>query len=110
MVDTDHPTPGGPGLSEEIKMRTEITLTDDQILDAFDELHGSPLVDRITDVGFTRESLADFTAAREGYSQRGTIEQKANGLIMRDVQAAKGHKRGDLYVIDFGAVRAFVRI
>lgn len=88
-------------------MRNEISLTDDQILDAFEAIGVFVESDWIT---YTRDTLADFTAAREDYSERGTLEQKGGALIMRDVQAGKGHKRGDLYVVDFGTIRAFVRI
>ena len=88
-------------------MRNEITLTDDQVLDAFEAIGCVADMDWVE---FTRDTLADFTAARENYSQRGTLEQKDNALVMKDVQAAKGDRRGDLFVIDFGAARAFVRI
>ena len=56
---------------------------------------------------FTRDTIADFLAARAGFAERGSIEKNADGILLVErVQISKGQPRYDLYVVDFGTVRA----
>jgi hypothetical protein len=92
-------------------MREEITLTDEQIEAAFEAVGAGATVSEEygCDVVFTRETIADFLNAADGYAECGKIEQKTNSLIIRQAQARKGDARADVFVVDFGAVRGVWR-
>ena len=92
-------------------MRNEITISDTQIEEAFDEAgHG---VD-IDDVEFTRESLEDYRTARKSYNEPGHFsdEELAGyaAIIIEKAQPFSGQRRKDVVVIDFGTVRAVIAI
>ena len=82
-------------------MRDEIKLTDEQIEKRF----GRGTID---DYEWTRDSLNDFRAARERYSEPGRIvTDSADEWIVDRVQTRRGEPRADrLHVIDFGPARA----
>jgi hypothetical protein len=89
-------------------MRSEITLTDDQIEARFEELQFGCCVEDLT---FTRDTIEDFTAAANGYASHGAIESETLDtgeacLVIEDAQARAGATRADVVVVDFGAVRA----
>lgn len=92
-------------------MRNLITLTDEQIEAAFEEIGGSCNMNTeygSIDLVTTQDTLADFVDAAKNYNDHGAIEQDGNTLIIRNAQVRKGDVRRDLYVIDFGAVRGAV--
>lgn len=85
-------------------MRDEITLTDAEIEQRFARLGAGITVD---DLVFTRDTLADFDAARLAYQEPGRAELKEKDRrLFLGVQALRGQPRQDLYLIDFGTVRA----
>lgn len=88
-------------------MRNEIALTDEEIEARFDALGYSCTVD---DVTFTRDTMADFRAARLGYAKPGTVQcDDADGLVIEGAQVAAGQPRHTLYIVDFGTVRGVAR-
>ena len=60
------------------------------------------------DVVATRDALADFKSGAALTAKRYTIEKTPRGDLHKweGVQARKGARRGDLFVMDFGDVRA----
>ena len=85
-------------------MRNEIEMTDEQIEEAFDE-YGIGLV--VNSLVFTRDTIADFAAARQNYAEPGRVEEQTDKTLhVERVQVRKGDARKTLLVIDFGSVRA----
>lgn len=96
-------------------MRNEINLNVEQIEQVFDDAFNVCICaeedsDNLT---FTRESLADFLDAAKGYSEAGVpVQGETSGfktLFIPRVQVARGARRTDLHVVDFGTVRAVYR-
>lgn len=90
------------------KMRNSVELTDDQIEALFDELGICLCVEDLT---FTAETIDDFKASRGKYAERGQVDYDEiidgyHVFCVSKVQPAKGMKRTDLYVVDFGDIRA----
>jgi hypothetical protein len=84
-------------------MRSEISLTDEEIEARFEELGIGLTID---DVIWTRDTLDDFRAARKEWAEAGRIEVDEDGvLVISRAQAAKGQPRRTVYVVDFGPVR-----
>lgn len=61
---------------------------------------------------FTRDTMSDFTAAREGYAERGKMsratapdEETTTALFFERVQTEKGQMRKDLIIVDCGEFR-----
>lgn len=89
-------------------MRDQITLTDEQIEAAFDAIGYATDIDSLI---FTRETLDDFRAARQGWNEPGQItDDDATIFAVYKPQIRKGDRRDPIVVIDFGAVRAVSRI
>jgi len=92
-------------------MRNEITLSDTQIEESFDEAGYGVDID---DVEFSRESLDDYRTARKRYNEPGSLsEQEFAGyaaIIIEKAQPFSGQRRKDVVVIDFGAVRAVIAL
>jgi hypothetical protein len=88
-------------------MRNEILLTDDQIEDVFSEIGLGATIDSLT---FTRETLADFNNARKSWKAFSHMDADTTDdlsyAIYFGVQTAKGQPRQDIYIVDFGSVRA----
>jgi hypothetical protein len=54
----------------------------------------------------TRETIADFIAARKSWREVGQIKETTPTLLIVDnAQAVKGQRRGTLAVVDFGEWR-----
>jgi hypothetical protein len=85
-------------------MRNQINLTNEQIEAAFDEQGYGVDADSLV---YTSETFADFLASREGWADKGRIEEQTDSVLrVARCQIAKGQPRVDLVVIDFGAARA----
>lgn len=85
-------------------MRNEIELTDDQIIEKFDDLFSISV--EMDEMILTRDPLQSFLDARKDYSDAGKLVIKKDDHIEVDgVQAQKGTPRKTLRVIDFGTVR-----
>ena len=92
-------------------MRNLITLTNEQIEQAFADLGGECNMDTnfgSIDLITTQDTIADFISAAKSYNEHRAIEQDGNTLIIRSAQVRKGDVRRDLFVVDFGAVRGCV--
>lgn len=93
-------------------MRDEVKKTDSEIVDMFDNLFSVSC--EIEDLVFTRDSFQDLHDARKGYAEAGTTEMSENLdslfiLHIGNVQVKKGMPRKDIYGIDFGTVRVFLK-
>ena len=100
-------------------MRNEITLTDDQIIEAFTTIyddHPDHVDIDMDEITFTRDPMECFTDPkirrwREWDACHPDWGQYIQGFDLpcahfERVQARKGQQRRDIYVIDFGPVRA----
>ena len=94
-------------------MRNEINLTNGQIEALFDEAFGAGVnldEEYGVDVIFTRDTLANFDEASNKFAECGMpIFGEVGGfrtLLLAGTQPFKGDQRRDVYVIDFGTVRA----
>ena len=98
-------------LNPEKTMRHEISLTDDQIEELFDEVGYSVTIDEIE---FSRTALDNLFDDRKNWQEQGSLsEDTINGfrcVTVSRCQARKGEKRGDLVAFDLGAVRASVLV
>lgn len=79
-----------------------MTLTDDQIESAFQQLGLGLTADEVI---LTAETLDDFLVATAYYHHCGSIERTANTLTIEGVQVRKQDKRRTLRVVDFGDQR-----
>lgn len=85
-------------------MRELIPLTDEEIEAQFSAIGAELTVD---DLVFTRDTVDDFKSARHSYRESGKVELSApNKLVVLGLQVAHSRSRTDLYVVDFGEVRA----
>ncbi len=61
------------------------------------------------DIALTHETLAEFDASRNGWSERGEREEievsGTAGRAYKNIQMHKGERRCNLIVLDFGAHR-----
>lgn len=86
-------------------MRDLIKLTDEQIEAAFNDCC------TVDDLSFTRDTLADFRAAREKYAEPGRIEKNTESAWeLSKAQVSRGQPRRSIRVVDFGEVRAFIEL
>jgi hypothetical protein len=90
-------------------MRNLTELTDDQIIEAFDDAGYG--VD-IEDVVFTAETLDHWVDSRKSYAEKGTLSKKTLGgfgaIAIEKAQAFRGERRKDIVVVDLGEVRASI--
>ena len=84
-------------------MRNEIKLTDSQIEKRFNEFGCT-----IEDLVFTRDSIEDFMNGMKKFNEiKSANRNKVKGtLSMLGVQVKKGEARSDVFVVDFGSIRA----
>jgi hypothetical protein len=89
-------------------MRNEISLTDDQIEDLFQEAFMTGV--SIESVTFTRDTIANFIDGLQGFeSWNKPTQDTCDGfatLEVMQIKIAKGKPKQDLQVVDFGTVRA----
>lgn len=93
---------------ETMTMRNEISLTDDQIEDLFQEAFSTGV--SIDSVTFTRDTIANFIDGLQGFESwnkptQDTCEGFATLEVMQ-IKVGKGRPKQDLQVIDLGTVRA----
>lgn len=86
-------------------MRNLIELTDSEITEKFSELDEWLDVD-VDDLVFTRDTIEGFAEAAKNYNEYNSMEKTEKSLIVMRAQPKKGDQRKDVYIIDFGEVRA----
>lgn len=85
-------------------MRSEISLTDEQLESFFESLTGD--VFYLDDLVLTRETISDFLTARSKWSESGSVvRQTSDQLCIEKMQIRRGDPRKTLWVVDFGTVR-----
>lgn len=97
----------------------QIHFSDEQIEQAFSSI-GQQLGIGYGDeesITVTADTIAEFVAGRERYSEQGRItqmqarvgDQTLDALVVLGCQVQRGGQRHNLFVIDFGSVRAAYR-
>jgi len=84
-------------------MRNQINLTDEQIEQRFESLGVSSTVD---DLVFTGETIDHWLDARKSWREPGKLERDGDSVIIYGAQVAAGQPRSDVFIVDFGSVRA----
>lgn len=88
-------------------MRDEIQLGDEQIAEKFGEMGLDISMD---DLVFTRDTIDDFRLARRYYKEPGRLSSTHTTHVVKNLQVVKARPLQNLYVIDFGKVRACFNI
>ena len=94
--------------SRSLYLRSQLDLSDAEIEATFALLGITIVVDELR---FTRGSIEKYLKRRLNYTQQGLIEKNADGqLIFRRIQIGADSDISDLFVVDFGEIRAVAQV